>query len=437
MSSDNCCTAPHWLRVLFGPSTTYEPVAVDSVSVNFQAALTTTSTENPTSSAATSVGFRESVTKCEPCLLLTLPDELIRLIGFALWNPVIPENTNPMSCTCRRLAAQMQIVLDGLDRLVLRAGHLGELARWGSAVIGPPWHMVPGSHGRSGLQSYMRFVVVRNSSPAEAVTAIFTRHWRLPTPRGLVRVAGGGRILDPALRQAVVAGLASLGRSRCWLISDGLGGQVGTVSELVGAARELIDNPGLRTVGAARRPVLLAFAPLDQLLCSVEEALLAGRRGAQLVLDQSEAPSAHRTQLERHHTHAVISEPSESERDDGSPLLRRTLHLALTPFAAAPPPPPCVFVLIHGGPGDLSELAWHLEQRWPAVCLAGSGGAADHLASLLEGTGSGGDDAQLVERAAECAAHKQLIVVARLCDGDIDLAVTHAMVRTGCSSSGG
>ena len=264
MACVSCCASPHWLRVLLGPATAYEAVDVAITArpkLTAQPKLTTTSPENPTSSSAsTSLRFSEPepVTKRtmdEPCLLLMLPDELVRLIGFALWNPVIPASTNPLLRTSRRLAVQMRIVRDGLDRLVLRAGELGELARWGSAVIGPPWHMVPGSHGRSGLQSYIRFVVVRRCSPAEAVTAVLTRHWRLPTPCGLVRVAGGGSAcaLPPALRQAVVAGLASLGRSsRCWLISDGLGGQVGSVSELVGAARELIDNPGLRTVGAAR-----------------------------------------------------------------------------------------------------------------------------------------------------------------------------------------
>ena len=79
----------------------------------------------------------------------------------------------------------------------------------------------------------------------------------------------------------------------------------------------------------------------------------------------------------------------------------------------------------------------HLERRWPAVLLAGSGGAADALCRFLaladDGGGGGGESDELVDECrAICAlavGHRHLVTVAHPSEGDVDQAVRLAAAR--------
>ena len=134
--------------------------------------------------------------------------------------------------------------------------------------------------------------------------------------------------------------------------------------------------------------------------------------------------------LERHHTHCVLVEGLQHAVGGGALLERVLLELARRHEAACK----SVFVLINGGPGALASLLRHLERRRPAVVVASSGKAADVLERVLRSTSAEDETDErpaLVERAVECARHRDLITVARLADGDLDGAIRRAQVRGG------
>ena len=430
-SLGGCCSWK-WLRAAFLDD--YEPVlparAEPEGSVGSEASVDPTAPESSVERARCSVAKPPVRTMLpaqvprktadgepdEPCPLLLLPDELLRTIAIELWSPVVPAFATAFSGCCKRVSCAVQGALREREWLVLKVSS-SELARWGSLVLGPPWHMVRGRVQRGVLQSYARYLIVQRTAPAEGILAALTRHWKLGAPQALVRIAGGGEAfaLDPALKEAIVRGLAAVGRE-CWLITDGSGsgGQGATVqAALVGCARGLLDSPGMSN-GPKRRPVLLAF--LDLVQCGA--ALTEGKRGATRRLDQKAAPTPGNAHLERHHTHFVLcEEPARLERD--------LLRLLVAGGA------PCTFVLINGTSLSLTHLQWHLEQGWPAVVVAGTGKAADCLLRILMGGEVGHEDGWLGEPAAECARYPRLITVARLADGDIDGAIRKAHTARG------
>lgn len=238
-------------------------------------------------------------------VLLNLPDELLRAVGQEAWSPLVPAASAALARACRRIASALRPLLQHELRPLLLTQQSGGLAAFGSLTVGPPWHLAfgrPVAHGassirpgRHGLQSYLRYLIVDGACRAEAIVDVLMREWRLLRPTGgVVRVVGGGTdlALPPPLKGAVVRGLAAVARERCWLVTDGITGRGsggdGTAAALVGRARELIDRPGLRERGERRRrPVLLAFCPLEHVQC---RAQLATNRGAQLVVDQSLVP---------------------------------------------------------------------------------------------------------------------------------------------------
>ena len=357
-----------------------------------------------------------------PATLLSLPHELLRHVLAVAWSPVEPSAAVAFACICGHMRTALGPGLVAELRSAVLVNEVGELADWGSLVIGPPWHMIPGAAGRAALQSYARHLIFSTSSPVEAVALAFTRHWHLAHPRVLVRVVGGGGrfTLDAALEDNLTRGLAAVSKNRCWLISDGLGGNGGDgVAALVGRVRELSDCPGLRR-GTARKPVLIGVSPLERLLCQQQ---LSGRsRGVNLVLDQSRRsrdqpglPTAACAHLERHHTHfALVSgQGAEGLFERALPVLRRTVG-----------EPPVVFVLIHGGAEALALMVAHLERGWPAVVVAGSGGAADCIEASLRGVERGDGSLPSPQQhllASVCAQrHRHLLVVAAPGAGGID-----------------
>ena len=300
-----------------------------------------------------------SFLKANSAHLCELPDELLSAVARVLWNPVVPETLDPLSATCRRLRSViLTLAAQELRRELLFRDESSNLAGWGGLVIGPPWHLRPDREGyhdqrevrRNALQSFARFVIVRNSSDGAALYAAMRTHWHLASPTLVVQLEGGdgyhtGHVIPDDVLGTCTHGLAQLSAQsagRCWLLTDGLKGrrnEFRSIAQLLGKGlREACDCPGLprtphvgmgvpwsmnnpfadastppRTFTPSKglhrpRPVLLGFSPMRHLAC--HERMHLVRRGQQLVIDQSRRSGEDwRLALERHHTHLVLTTP--------------------------------------------------------------------------------------------------------------------------------
>ena len=383
-----------------------------------------------------------SFLKASPSHLCELPDELLSAIARVLWNPIVPETLDPLLAACRRLhSVILTLAAQELRRELLFRDESSNLAGWGGLVLGPPWHLRADREGyhdqrevrRNALQSFARFIIVRNSSDGAALYAAMRTHWQLAPPSLVVQLEGGdgfqaGHVIPEDVLGACTHGLAQLSAQsagRCWLLTDGLKGrrnEFRSIAQLLGKGlREACDCPGLprtshagigvpwsmnnpfadastppRTFTPSKglhrpRPVLLGFSPMRHLAC--HERMHLVRRGQQLVIDQSRRSAEDwRLALERHHTHLVLTTPpparaparGTTRAPPAEALLRRLLRTLVGRDEEA------VGCLGETLAGAAAELAADADADADAAAAAGGSAPTTCVLVLIGGDGGGG-----------------------------------------------
>ncbi|XP_062919303.1 transient receptor potential cation channel subfamily M member 5 [Mobula hypostoma] len=232
-------------------------------------------------------------------------------------------------------------------------------------------------------KKYGKFVQVSCNASPGVIFDLLTRKWNVPVPNLVVSIVGGedNVLLKPWLRDAIRKGLVKAAQSTgAWIITSGL--RAG-ITKLIG---EAVRDHALASTSTKIKVFAIGISPLGTI--SDREALNNVKKHRPAVYTVDETARGPLYPLDNNHSHFILV-------DDKIPNGTTELWLKLlkhiseqrTGYAGTGSIEiPVLCVLIHGHPEMLQKLHQGVENSVPWLILAGSGGIADVIASLMHGS---------------------------------------------------
>ncbi|XP_051920047.1 transient receptor potential cation channel subfamily M member 5 [Hippocampus zosterae] len=226
---------------------------------------------------------------------------------------------------------------------------------------------------------FMRVQV--NTDPA-VIFQMLTEEWGLAPPHLVVALVGGDELaqMKPWLRDTLRKGLVKAAQSTgAWILTNGL--RFGITKHL----GQAVQDHSLASTSTKVRVVAIGIAPWNMI--HNREALLTTKLGVPAVYKPQDLPHGSVYSLDNHHSHFVLVEEDPNKPGATSEMRVKLLkHISLqrTGYGGAGSfEIPVLCLLVHGEPHILKRMCKGIGSSTPWLILAGSGGVADILVTLM------------------------------------------------------
>uniref|UniRef100_A0A669EG82 Transient receptor potential cation channel, subfamily M, member 5 n=1 Tax=Oreochromis niloticus TaxID=8128 RepID=A0A669EG82_ORENI len=227
-----------------------------------------------------------------------------------------------------------------------------------------------------------KFVRVRSNTDPVLIYQMLTEEWGLAPPHLVVAVVGGDELaqMRPWLRDTLRKGLVKAAQSTgAWILTNGL--RFGITKHLGQAVRD----HSLASTSSKVRVVAIGIAPWNMI--HNREALLTAKVDEPTVYKPQDLPHGSVYSLDSHHSHFVLVEEDPNRPGATSEMRVKLLkHISLqrTGYGGAGSfEIPVLCLLVHGEPRILKRMYKGIANSTPWLILAGSGGVADILVTLM------------------------------------------------------
>ncbi|KAM6980492.1 transient receptor potential cation channel subfamily M member 5 [Aplochiton taeniatus] len=227
-----------------------------------------------------------------------------------------------------------------------------------------------------------KFVRVSSSADPVLIYQMLTEQWGLSPPHLVVALVGGDELaqMKPWLRDTVRKGLVKAAQSTgAWILTNGL--QFGITKHLGQAVRD----HSLASTSSKVRVVAIGIAPWNSI--HNREALLTAKPEQPVVYEPQDLPHGSVYSLDGHHSHFVLVEEDPQRPGATSEMTVKLLkHISLqrTGYGGTGSfEIPVLCLLVHGEPRILQRMYKGIGNATPWLILAGSGGVADILVTLM------------------------------------------------------
>ncbi|KAM7405780.1 hypothetical protein PAMP_000207 [Pampus punctatissimus] len=229
-----------------------------------------------------------------------------------------------------------------------------------------------------------KFVRVRGDTDPVLIYQMLTEEWGLAPPHLVVSLVGGDELsqMKPWLRDILRKGLVKAAQSTgAWILTNGL--RFGITKHLGQAVRD----HSLASTSSKVRVVAIGIAPWNMI--HNREALLSAKVDEPAVYKPQDLPHGSVYSMDSHHSHFVLVEEDPNRPGATSEMrvkllkhisLQRTGYGGTGSFEI-----PVLCLLVHGEPRVLKRIYKGIGNSTPWLILAGSGGVADILVTLMNG----------------------------------------------------
>uniref|UniRef100_A0A3Q3QVF4 Transient receptor potential cation channel, subfamily M, member 5 n=1 Tax=Monopterus albus TaxID=43700 RepID=A0A3Q3QVF4_MONAL len=226
-----------------------------------------------------------------------------------------------------------------------------------------------------------KFVRVHSNTDPVVIYQMLTEEWGLASPHLVVAVVGGDEVaqMKPWLRDTLRKGLVKAAQSTgAWILTNGL--RFGITKHLGQAVRD----HSLASTSSKVRVVAIGITPWNMI--HNREALLTAKVSPAVYKPQ-DLPHGSVYSLDSHHSHFVLVEEDPNGPGATSEMrvkllkhisLQRTGYGGTGSFEI-----PVLNLLVHGEPKILKRMYKGIGNLTPWLILAGSGGVADILVTLV------------------------------------------------------
>ncbi|XP_056268534.1 transient receptor potential cation channel subfamily M member 5 isoform X2 [Pseudoliparis swirei] len=226
-----------------------------------------------------------------------------------------------------------------------------------------------------------KFVRVSSDTDPVLIYQMLTEEWGLAPPHLVVALVGGDEPtqIKPWLRDTLRKGLVKATQSTgAWILTNGL--RYGITKHLGQAVRD----HSLASTSSKVRVVAIGIAPWNMI--HNREALIS-KAGEPAVYTPQDLPHGSVYSLDSHHSHFVLVD-EDPERPGATNEMRVKLlkHVSLqrTGYGGVGSfEIPVLCLLVHGEPRILERMHKGIGNSTPWLILAGSGGVADMLVTLM------------------------------------------------------
>ncbi|KAM9422687.1 transient receptor potential cation channel subfamily M member 5 [Salvelinus alpinus] len=227
-----------------------------------------------------------------------------------------------------------------------------------------------------------KFVRVHSSTDPVLIYQMLTEQWGLAPPHLVVALVGGDELaqMKPWLRDTVRKGLVKAAQSTgAWILTNGL--RFGITKHLGQAVRD----HSLASTSSKVKVVAIGIAPWNMI--HHRDALLAAKPDQPAVVEPQDLPHGAVYSLDCNHSHFVLVEEDPQRPGATSDMRVKLLkHISLqrTGYGGAGSfEIPVLCLLVHGEPRILQRMYRGIGKAMPWLILAGSGGVADILVTLM------------------------------------------------------
>ncbi|XP_028328750.1 transient receptor potential cation channel subfamily M member 5 isoform X3 [Gouania willdenowi] len=227
-----------------------------------------------------------------------------------------------------------------------------------------------------------KFVRVSSNAEPVLIYQMLTEEWGLSPPHLVVALVGGDEVaqMKPWLRDTLRKGLVKAAQSTgAWILTNGL--RFGITKHLGQAVRD----HSLASTSSKVRVVAIGVAPWNMI--HNREALLTAKVDEPASYKPQDLPHGSVYSLDSHHSHFVLVEEDPNKPGATSEMrvkllkhisLQRTAYGGTGSFEI-----PVLCLLVHGEPRILERMCKGIGNSTPWLILAGSGGVADILVTLM------------------------------------------------------
>ncbi|XP_060924381.1 transient receptor potential cation channel subfamily M member 5 [Limanda limanda] len=227
-----------------------------------------------------------------------------------------------------------------------------------------------------------KFVRVSSNTDPVRIYQMLTEEWGLSPPHLVVALVGGDELaqMKPWLRDTLRKGLVKAAQSTgAWILTNGL--RFGITKHLGQAVRD----HSLASTSSKVRVVAIGIAPWNMI--HNREALLSAKVDEPAAYQPQDLPHGSVYSLDSNHSHFVLVEEDPSRPGATSEMRVKLLkHISLqrTGYGGAGSfEIPVLCLLVHGEPRILKRMYKGIGNSTPWLILAGSGGVADILVTLM------------------------------------------------------
>ncbi|XP_066557168.1 transient receptor potential cation channel subfamily M member 5 isoform X2 [Amia ocellicauda] len=229
-----------------------------------------------------------------------------------------------------------------------------------------------------------KFVKVHCATDPAAIYELLTEEWSLTAPHLVVSLVGGDELfqMKPWLRDTVRKGLVKAAQSTgAWILTSGL--RFGVTKHL----GEAVRDHSLASTSSKAKVVAIGIAPWKMI--HNKEVLLTAKPDKPAFYQTEELPHGVVYSLDCNHSHFILVDEDE-EHPAGTTEMRIKLlkHISeqRTGYGGTSSIEiPVLCLLVHGEPKILQRIYRGMINSTPWLILAGSGGIADILVSLMNG----------------------------------------------------
>uniref|UniRef100_A0A3B4UQY4 Transient receptor potential cation channel, subfamily M, member 5 n=1 Tax=Seriola dumerili TaxID=41447 RepID=A0A3B4UQY4_SERDU len=227
-----------------------------------------------------------------------------------------------------------------------------------------------------------KFMRVSSNTDPVLIYQMLTEEWGLAPPHLVVALVGGDEVaqMKPWLRDTLRKGLVKAAQSTgAWILTNGL--RFGITKHLGQAVRD----HSLASTSYKVRVVAIGIAPWNMI--HDRQALLTAKPDEPAAYRPQDLPHGSVYSLDSHHSHFVLVEEDPNRAGATSEMRVKLLkHISLqrTGYGGAGSfEIPVLCLLVHGEPKILKRMYKGIGNSTPWLILAGSGGVADILVTLM------------------------------------------------------
>ncbi|XP_016102616.1 transient receptor potential cation channel subfamily M member 5 [Sinocyclocheilus grahami] len=221
-----------------------------------------------------------------------------------------------------------------------------------------------------------------STDPAE-IYQMLTKQWGLAPPHLVVALMGGDEVsqLKPWLRDTLRKGLVKAAQSTgAWILTSGL--RFGITKNLGQAVRD----HSLASTSTKVRVVAIGIAPWNMI--QNRDLLLSAKPDHPATYPSEDLPHGAVYSLDCNHSHFIlVDEDPQRPGSTGEMRVKMLKHISLqrTGYGGTGSIEiPVLCLLVHGEPRILQRMYKNIQNSIPWLILAGSGGVADILVTLMD-----------------------------------------------------
>ncbi|KAF4110874.1 transient receptor potential cation channel subfamily M member 5 isoform X1 [Onychostoma macrolepis] len=228
-----------------------------------------------------------------------------------------------------------------------------------------------------------KFVRITSSTDPAEIYQMLTKQWGLAPPHLVVALMGGDEVaqMKPWLRDTLRKGLVKAAQSTgAWILTSGL--RFGITKNLGQAVRD----HSLASTSPKVRVVAIGIAPWNMI--QNRDLLLAARPDHPATYPSEDLPHGAVYTLDCNHSHFIlVDEDPQRPGSTGEMRVKMLKHISLqrTGYGGTGSIEiPVLCLLVHGEPRILQKMYKNIQNSIPWLILAGSGGVADILVTLMD-----------------------------------------------------